>query len=558
MYRTTPRSDSEPLTCLLSSDKRHVTCRIKRKRDDEQTHYINIKDYWTKSKKCCHQILNKKNTATRSKIYSIDKSIKDIILSNQSKENKLSSLENTLKEIKDQNVDIFKSLEFISSKYGEMREKMEILEADRKASLNCIRTLEDRIDGLERKARSCSIEMRNVTQNQPELKWYLQNIVRKDCTELNVSVEDREIRDIFRLKSKSKASTPNPIIVEFANVNIKEEILTSMKKYPTISLDYSPGRQSHYSLNDTKKEYLPEDLNIKKMYKLYLDAYESQNHVSYETYRTIFNTEFNISFGYPRTDTCSACDEFKIKAKALRAEGNIVELNRLTILNNLHKKKAQTFYDRKKNARIKSKTDVEFQAIAMDYQKNVSLPKITTSNVYYKCQLSMYSFNIHALGDASSYFYTYPETCGRKGSDEVVSFLFQYLTNHLESRVKHLEIFCDSASGQNKNYTVIRDYNRNSLNSVKRRLRHRKFKTRWPRHRPVDESCRRQIYRHLLSIAEYLRSYDLFCFIHNRRRQRCLTQCSASRRAIPATKLTKMSYLGASELWIVLTEGNNF
>ncbi|CAG4988051.1 unnamed protein product [Parnassius apollo] len=183
------------------------------------------------------------------------------------------------------------------------------------------------------------------------------------------------------------------------------------------------GRQSHYSLNDTKKKYLPEDLNIKKIYKLYLDAYKSQNHVSYETYRTIFNTEFNISFGYPRTDTCSACDEFKIKAKALRAEGNIVELNRLTILNNLHKKKAQTFYDRKKNARIKSKTDVEFQAIAMDYQKNVSLPNITTSNVYYKRQLSMYSFNIHALGDASSYFYTYLETCGCKGSDEVVSFI---------------------------------------------------------------------------------------------------------------------------------------
>ncbi|CAG4955320.1 unnamed protein product [Parnassius apollo] len=230
--------------------------------------------------------------------------------------------------------------------------------------------------------------------------------------------------------------------------NIKDLICNHIKSFK--------GRQSHYSLNDTKKEYVPEDLNIKKMYKLYLDAYESQNHVCYETCRTIFNTEFNISFGYPRTDTCSACDEFKIKAKALRAEGNIVELIRFTILNNLHKKKAQTFYDRKKNARIKSKSDVEFQAIAMDYQKNVSLPNISTSDVYYKRQLSMYSFNIHALGDASSYFYTYPETCGCKGSDEVVSFLFQYLTNHLDSRVKHLEIFCDSAGGQNKNYTVIR------------------------------------------------------------------------------------------------------
>lgn len=191
------------------------------------------------------------------------------------------------------------------------------------------------------------------------------------------------------------------------------------------------------------------------MHKLYLDAYP-ENNVSYETYRNIFNTEFNISFGYPRTDTCSACDEFTIKAKALMAEGNQDELKRLTILNNLHKKKAQTFYDRKKNARMKSKTDIEFQAIAMDYQKNVSLPNITTNDVYYKRQLSMYSFNIHVLSDASSFFFTYPENCGRKGSDEVVSFLFHFLQNHADHRVRHLEIFCDSAGGQNKNYTVTR------------------------------------------------------------------------------------------------------
>lgn len=78
------------------------------------------------------------------------------------------------------------------------------------------------------------------------------------------------------------------------------------------------------------------------------------------------------------------------------AEGNQDELKRLTILNNLHKKKAQTFYNRKKNARIKSKTDIEFQATAMGYQKNVSLPNITTNDVYYKRQLSMYSFYICA------------------------------------------------------------------------------------------------------------------------------------------------------------------
>ena len=42
--------------------------------------------------------------------------------------------------------------------------------------------------------------------------------------------------------------------------------------------------------------------------------------LSYESYRNIFNTDFNISFGYPRTHTCSKCDEFKIKIEAIKIE----------------------------------------------------------------------------------------------------------------------------------------------------------------------------------------------------------------------------------------------
>lgn len=40
----------------------------------------------------------------------------------------------------------------------------------------------------------------------------------------------------------------------------------------------------------------------------------------------------------------------------------------------------------------------------MDFGKNVSLPNITTNDIYYKRQLSMYSFNIHILSSQQSYF----------------------------------------------------------------------------------------------------------------------------------------------------------
>lgn len=73
------------------------------------------------------------------------------------------------------------------------------------------------------------------------------------------------------------------------------------------------GRKRHYSLHDSSKIYLPEELNVKKMYVMF----EDKNQLSYETYRSMFVNHFKIGFGSPRIDTCSTCDEFLAKAKAL-------------------------------------------------------------------------------------------------------------------------------------------------------------------------------------------------------------------------------------------------
>lgn len=178
--------------------------------------------------------------------------------------------------------------------------------------------------------------------------------------------------------------------------------------------------------------------------------------VSYDTYKHIFNTKFNLSFGYPRTDTCSTCDKFHAILRTLSTDSNADEIKQLTLANEIHKRKAQTFYDRKKNARLNAKRRPDFLAIAMDFQKNISLPKVSTNDVYYRRQLSMFSFNIHVLHSGESIFYTYPETISKKSPNEVVSFLVHFLFNHVPDTVKHLHIFCDGAGGQNKNFIVFR------------------------------------------------------------------------------------------------------
>lgn len=66
-----------------------------------------------------------------------------------------------------------------------------------------------------------------------------------------------------------------------------------------------PHYDSHHTLN-TKGKFLRADLNVKKMYRMYLEECEFKNvtFVKENIYRTVFNTEFNLAFLPPRKDSC--------------------------------------------------------------------------------------------------------------------------------------------------------------------------------------------------------------------------------------------------------------
>ena len=87
----------------------------------------------------------------------------------------------------------------------------------------------------------------------------------------------------------------------------------------------------------------------------------------------------------------------------------------------------------------------------------MSVPNITTNDLYYRRKLTFLSFNIlkKILSRNEAFIYAYDETMANKGADEVTSILFYFIMNHLSGDIKHLELLCDSCVGQNKNYTMI-------------------------------------------------------------------------------------------------------
>lgn len=76
--------------------------------------------------------------------------------------------------------------------------------------------------------------------------------------------------------------------------------------------------------------------------------------ISYHSYRRIFVTDDNSTFGYPRYDRCSTCDEFssqesifkkKMTETAERECKNLIlNIQELAIQNKLYKNKANVFF----------------------------------------------------------------------------------------------------------------------------------------------------------------------------------------------------------------------
>ncbi|XP_028165490.1 uncharacterized protein LOC114356478 [Ostrinia furnacalis] len=101
------------------------------------------------------------------------------------------------------------------------------MESERKAHLAYIQSLELKVENLERTQRQASIEIRNIPSQKKENKQDLVNLVQRLGDSINVRVDESQIRDVFRLKTKK--DTNQPIIVDFTTVVLKDKVLTSVK-----------------------------------------------------------------------------------------------------------------------------------------------------------------------------------------------------------------------------------------------------------------------------------------------------------------------------------------
>ncbi|XP_065645591.1 uncharacterized protein LOC136076054 [Hydra vulgaris] len=217
-------------------------------------------------------------------------------------------------------------------------------------------------------------------------------------------------------------------------------------------------RASRYGRKDAPgRKYLPSDLNVKRMYELFLDknnAYTVAT-VGYHYYYGVFMNHFNLAFGYPATDTCSTCQTYKLAMKNQNITDNQKKLK--TALFILHRRKARKFYSLLNDIHPNEIT------ICFDMMENLVLPKLSIGEAYYSRQLYFYVLGvvIHK-GDKSQsvnyiYFFTWMECENGKYSNMICSAIEHLLKNVLKDKcfnASSLRLFSDACYGQNKNINM--------------------------------------------------------------------------------------------------------
>lgn len=205
--------------------------------------------------------------------------------------------------------------------------------------------------------------------------------------------------------------------------------------------------ESHYNRKKSRRLYLPSELNISKLCKMYNAKSEANNRVTYSFFAKIFNNCFNIGFGRPATDVCSLCCRLKNAIKSASTDGirqkNITDLR-------IHRLRAKQF------ANMMKEREEGTVSICYDMQQVQPLPKLPISEAFYSHQISYYNICFMDLKKSHPSMYTWTENQAKRGSTEVGSALLDFLRKYdFPPNCTKLRLFSDGCGGQNKNCHII-------------------------------------------------------------------------------------------------------
>lgn len=141
-------------------------------------------------------------------------------------ETKFETLNSSINTLIEQNNDIQKTVDCMSTQYNDLVSKLETVERDNNNLKSYIKNLETKIDILEKDSKSTTIELRNVPKQSQEDKSSLCSTIKNLGTAIGSKspIEELEIRDIYRTRTEA-------IVVDFTTTARKEDLVQRYRKY---------------------------------------------------------------------------------------------------------------------------------------------------------------------------------------------------------------------------------------------------------------------------------------------------------------------------------------
>ena len=174
--------------------------------------------------------------------------------------------------------------------------------------------------------------------------------------------------------------------------------------------------------------------------------------VKYSLFSQIFNCEFNISFGFPRSDLCDTCELLNVRIKTARRDNDENAINEILAQREEHWTSAEMFYELIRRA---SELGNQYLTLCADYEKNFVFPITGINKEYFMSHLNFYNFGIQNLQTNHATMIMYAQHYAKKGANEAATFLYFYLQEHCPPEVIHVKLFMDNSVGTNKNRFVF-------------------------------------------------------------------------------------------------------
>ncbi|XP_026746537.1 uncharacterized protein LOC113507810 [Trichoplusia ni] len=182
----------------------------------------------------------------------------------------------SVNSLRERNAELTKSVEAMSLKYDEFLSRIKSLEEARKEDKKQIISLEQKIENLERKTRSSSIEIRNIPKTNKETKTDLCQLIQVMGKSVSIDIKDSDIRDIYRITAKDSS---NPIITEFTTVIMKEKVLSAVKNFNKCRQKGDKLNTGHLSIQGPNKPvFIAETLTQKSQRIFFLARAFAKEH----------------------------------------------------------------------------------------------------------------------------------------------------------------------------------------------------------------------------------------------------------------------------------------